>query len=45
MASGSASKVEVVYLDDLHILRVSPLSDIKNLRPELGYVTGGLING
>ncbi|MFJ1626366.1 septum site-determining protein MinC [Marinilactibacillus psychrotolerans] len=45
VASGSASKVEVVYLDDLHILRVSPLSDIKNLRPELGYVTGGLING
>lgn len=43
--SGSASKVEVVYLDDLHILRVSPLSDIKNLRPELGHVTGGLING
>lgn len=40
-----SSKIEVVYLDDLHILRVSPLSDIKRLRPELGNVTGGLING
>lgn len=40
-----SAKFEVVYLDDLHILRVSPLSDIKRLRPELGNVTGGLING
>ncbi|SFK23583.1 septum site-determining protein MinC [Marinilactibacillus piezotolerans] len=43
--SEGSSAVEVVYLDDLHILRISPLSDIKNLRPELGNVTGGLING
>ncbi|API89182.1 hypothetical protein BKP56_07925 [Marinilactibacillus sp. 15R] len=43
--SEGSSTVEVVYLDDLHILRISPLSDIKNLRPELGNVTGGLING
>lgn len=43
--SEGSSTVEVVYLDDLHILRISPLGDIKNLRPELGNVTGGLING
>lgn len=40
-----SANFEVVYLDDLHILRVSPLNEIKRLRPELGNVTGGLING
>ncbi len=41
----TAAKFEVVYLDDLHILRVSPLNELKKIRPELGNVTGGLING
>ncbi|WP_244244574.1 septum site-determining protein MinC [Marinilactibacillus kalidii] len=40
-----SAKFEVVYLDDLHILRVSPLNELKKIRPELGNVTGGLING
>lgn len=39
----SAPLFEVVYLNDLHILEVSALSDLKQIRPELGKVTGGLI--
>jgi septum site-determining protein MinC len=38
----STSTVEVVYLNDLHILDVAPLDEVKRIRPELGKVTGGL---
>lgn len=37
------STFEVVHLNDLHILDVSPLDELKRIRPELGKVTGGLI--
>lgn len=36
------STFEVVYLNDLHILDVSPLNELKQIRPDLGKAIGGL---
>lgn len=42
-AESDPIRFEVVYLNDLHVLDVSPLDQLKRIRPELGKVTGGLM--
>ena len=37
--------VEFVYVNDLHIIEVESLDNLKNLRPEIGKQAGGIFNG
>jgi len=41
----SADTTEFVYVNDLHIIEVSPLENLKAIRPELGKHAGGIYNG
>lgn len=37
--------IEFVYVNDLHIIEVSPLEKLKDIRPEIGKHAGGIYNG
>lgn len=37
--------VEFVYVNDLHIIEVSSLDKLKDIRPEMGKQAGGIYNG
>ncbi|MDZ7834181.1 MAG: hypothetical protein U5K84_01365 [Alkalibacterium sp.] len=41
----SSDTTEFVYVNDLHIIEVSPLENLKVIRPELGKHAGGIYNG
>lgn len=40
-----ADTTEFVYVNDLHIIEVSKLEELKDIRPELDNYVGGIYNG
>lgn len=41
----ASDTVEFVYVNDLHIIEVSPLENLKTIRPKMGKQSGGIYNG